>query len=123
FSSDWIQFYKTPVQLVGPVFFDFKPRRQIRQKTIDDRFFLDADNAVICSCHTDIGDVPRPLRQYPLISGLYVCVRTDHGACQAVDVPAKSELLARRLGMKVDDDFIRSLKRFFDQTLADRKRI
>ncbi len=56
--------------------------------------------------HPDVRDVGRPAREDPRVGGRDVRVRPDDGGDAAVQVPAHRDLLARGLGVHVDEDLV-----------------
>ena len=67
---------------------------------------LDADHAAARAGHPDVGDVGGPARQHAGVGGRDVRVGADHGGHSAVEEPAHRDLLARRLGVHVDQHVV-----------------
>ena len=65
--------------------------------------------------HPRVGDRRRPAGLDAGVAGLNVGVRADHGRHAPVEQPGDRDLLARGLGVKVDDDDLRSRARLLDQ--------
>src|ERR1035437_8445995 len=79
----------------------FEARRQAVEESWNDGCGVEADDAVDRTHHAQIGLVGRALRHDPLVGGWDVCVRTDDGTNSAVEVDAKSVLLAREFAVEV----------------------
>ena len=67
---------------------------------------LDADHAAARAGHADVGDVGGPAREHARVGGRDVRVGADDGGHAAVEVPAERDLLARRLGVHVDEHVV-----------------
>src|SRR5919204_4462516 len=65
---------------------------------------LHADHRVVRPGHAGVGDRRRSPRLHARVRGLDVRVRPDHRRHTAVEPARKRDLLARRLGVHVDDD-------------------
>src|SRR5439155_20112632 len=75
--------------------------------TPDDDRRVDAEHRVTWPDHARVRDVRRAPRQHARVGGGHVRVRADHRGDAAVEVPADRDLLARRLGVPVDDLHLR----------------
>ena len=71
---------------------------------------LDADHRVVRPGHPGVGDRRRPARLDARVARLDVRVGPDHGRDLAVEPARDRDLLARRLGVEVDDDDLRLLR-------------
>ena len=91
-----------PRVLVGGVV----AHRHLRAEDRDRLLALDADHAAARARHPDVGDVGRPAREHARVGGRDVRVGADHGGHAAVEEPAHRDLLARRLGVHVDEHVV-----------------
>jgi len=73
---------------------------------LDRLILLDADHPAARAGHSHIRDVRRAAREDAQVGGRHVRVRADDGRDAAVEVPAQADLLARRLGVHVDEDVV-----------------
>jgi len=73
---------------------------------LDRLILLDADHPAPGAGHPDVGDVRRPAREDAQVGGRHVRVGAEDGGDAAVEVPAQADLLARRLGVHVDEDVV-----------------
>ena len=73
---------------------------------LDRLLALDADHAAARAGHADVGDVGGAARQHARVGGRHVRVGADDRRHAAVEVPAHRDLLARRLGVHVDEHVV-----------------
>ena len=73
--------------------------------------------------HASVGDRSRPARLHTRVVRLHVRVRPEHRRRLPVEEPCERDLLARRLGVDVDDDHRRSRERIVDERLRDLERV
>jgi len=78
----------------------------VRDEAADRLLLAHADDAAARAGHADVGDVGGPAGQHARVGGRDVGVRADDGAHAAVEVPAERDLLARRLGVEVDEHVV-----------------
>jgi len=69
-------------------------------------FAADAEHAAAGTGHADVGDVCSASGQHPRVGRRDVGVGADDGGDATVKVPAHADLLARRLGMHVDEHMV-----------------
>ena len=82
----------------------FEFLRQRGEKAAERCADVDADNRIVRSRHADVGQISGPFRQDPLVGGLHVRMRTDHGRDAAVEMPPHGNFLRRRLGVEIHED-------------------
>jgi hypothetical protein len=80
--------------------------RHLRHQRPDGEVALDAEHAAAGAGHPDVGDVGRAAGQHARVGGRDVGVGAEHRRHAAVEVPAHRDLLARRLGVHVDEDVV-----------------
>ena len=83
---------------------DLEPNRHARSHPVDREVGLDADHRVVGARHAGVGDRRGAAGQHAGVGRLHVRVRPDHGRHAAVEPARERDLLARRLGVHVDDD-------------------
>ena len=81
-----------------------EPDRHARPHPLDRELGLDADHRVVRAGHARVGDRGGPAGLHARVVRLDVRVRADHRGHAAVEQPRERDLLARRLGVEVDDD-------------------
>ena len=81
-----------------------KPDRDPGPHALDRELGLDADHGVVRAGHARVGDRGRAARLDARVVRLHVRVRAEHGGHAAVEPAGQRDLLARRLGVEVDDD-------------------
>src|SRR5664280_2143787 len=91
------------IQPDGPVA-DLELLRELSEEALQDDVGADADDGVQRPGHADVGHVGRAAGQDARVRRLHVRVRAEHRRDAAVEVVAHGDLLARRLGVEVDDD-------------------
>ena len=69
-----------------------------------------------------VGDGRRAAGQHPRIVRLHVGVCAEHGRRSAVQIPRERDLLARRLGVEVDDDDRRGAQGLLDEAIGGEER-
>ncbi len=80
--------------------------RHLGRHRLDRLLTLDADHPAARTGHADVGDVGGAARQHARIGRRHVGVRADDRGHAPVEVPAHPDLLARRLGVHVDEDVV-----------------
>ena len=80
--------------------------RHVRAHDRDRLLLLHPDHAAAGAGHADVGDVGRPAGEHAGVVGRDVGVRADDRGHLAVQVPAERDLLARDLGVHVDEDVV-----------------
>ncbi len=78
----------------------------VRHEAADRLLLAHADDAAARAGHADVGDVRRAARQDARVGGRDVRVRPDDRRRAAVEKPAERDLLARRLGVEVDEHVV-----------------
>src|SRR5271163_710001 len=78
--------------------------RHLGDKAAHHRALLQPDHRIIVTAHPGIGLIGGAARQNLGVGRRYVAVRPEYGRDAAVDKMAEGHLLARRLGMKIDED-------------------
>jgi len=73
---------------------------------LDRLILLHADDATPRPGHADVGDVRGAAGQHARVGGRHVRVRADDPRHPPVEVPAQADLLARRLGVHVDEHVV-----------------
>jgi len=73
---------------------------------LDRLILLHADHAAAWAGHADVGDVRGAAGQDAKVRRGHVRVRADHRGHATVEVPAEADLLARRLGVHVDEHVV-----------------
>ena len=89
---------------VGLALRGLESHRALRQEALEHQLLLHADHRVPRAAHPHVGDEGGPAREHPLVRGLDVRVRADHGGDTTVEVVAHRVLLARRIAVHVDED-------------------
>ena len=77
--------------------------RHAAAHALDRQLGADADHGVVRPGHAGVGQRRRAARKDPRVVRLDVRVRPDHGSRPAVEHARERDLLARRLGVEVDD--------------------
>ena len=95
-----------PDVAVGGLEADAHPGAHARDRELR----LHADHRVVRAGHAGVGDRRRAAREDARVVRLHVRVRPDDGADAAVEPARERDLLARRLGVEVDED-VRGLRR------------
>ena len=83
---------------------------------------LHADHRVVRPGHARVGDRGRPAGEHARVVRLDVRVRADHRGHASVQQAGHRDLLARRLGVEVDEDDRRRAARLLDQVVDDLER-
>jgi hypothetical protein len=78
---------------------------------------FDADHGVVRTRHTGIRDERGALGKQARIGGLNVSVRADDSSDLAVQPAGERSFLARRFGMRVDEDEGCGAAGFFDEVI------
>ena len=84
---------------------------------------LDADHRVVRPGHARVGERGRAARVHARVVRLHVRVRADHRRHAPVEPPRERDLLARRLGVHVDEDHRRPLARLLDELVDHLERV
>ena len=84
---------------------------------------LDADDGVVRAGHADVGQRRGAAALNPGVRGLHVGVRAEHGGDLAVEPVGERDLLARCLGVDVDDDHLRLLGCLRDELVDELEQI
>ena len=85
----------------------------------DRELSLDADHGVVRAGHADVGHRRGAAGQHAGVGGLDVGVRAEHGRHASVEPARECDLLARRLGVDVDDDDRACAPRLLDELVHE----
>ncbi len=77
---------------------------QARDEPLDRTLGLAADHRVVRAGHAGVGDRSGAADEHARVVRLHVRMRAEHGGDASVEVARERDLLARRLGVEVDDD-------------------
>ena len=92
------------------------------RKRCSTRSERNADDALVGPGHPGVGEEGGALRQDPLVGGRHVGVRADDAAHPAVEIDPQRLLLARRLGVEVDEDDLDLLVEVGQEAVGDAER-
>ena len=85
-------------------FRDGKERGEIRDETIHDRIDRAAQDGIGRTAHSGITQKRGAARENLFVGGLHMRMRADDGGNFPIEEPAERDFLARRLGMRVDEN-------------------
>ena len=100
-----------------------EPHRHPGAHPLDRELGADADHRVVRAGHARVGDRGRAAGEDAGVVRLHVRVRPDHGGHPAVEHARQRDLLARRLGVEVDEDDRRLRARLLDERVHDPERV
>ena len=76
----------------------------LQGETLEHLVGTKTDDRIVRPRHAHVGDERRATRQNPLIGRRHVGVGAEHRAHPTIEIVAQGLLLARRLGVEVDQD-------------------
>ena len=83
--------------------------RDLGEEAVDRLLDVHAEHRIVVPAHADVGDEGRAVRQHAIVGGRRMRVRADDRGRAPVDEIAQRLLLARRLGVEVDEDGVGAL--------------
>ncbi len=89
---------------------------------LDGRVGVDPDYRVVRAGHPRVGDRRRPAWLHAGVVRLHVRVRPHDRGHASVQPPGHRDLLARRLGVEVEEDDLRATARLLDELVHDLER-
>src|SRR5216683_6379435 len=98
-----VRFEKNAAQGSLPVGYLGALAGHLADETAYRRCLLHPDNRIIVAAHPGIGLVCRAARQDLRVGGRHMRVRPEYGGDSAIREMAQRHLLARRLGVKIDE--------------------
>ena len=100
-----------------------EPGRHAGDESLDRVVLVASDHRVVRAGHAGVGDRGRAAREHARIVRLHVRVRAEHGGDASVEVARERDLLARRLGVEVDDHDRRLAPRLLDEAVGGEERV